>query len=355
MPEINLLGLTPNIPRANLEDYVITLYGRPKVGKTTFFYLLMKEVYKDAKAGLIVAFEEGYKALNGAMVQPVDSWQEYVSLVDQLVDNKDQLPFKVIAHDTIDRLYTMAVAFVLRRESRKDSKQYKAVQDIPYGKGHELIIGEIDAQLMRIQKAGLGLFFITHDKDKKFESRDGVSYDQTTVSLAARIGDLVLNMSDFIVFIDNAKEKVKDKVIDKRWIYLRADGSDMIAGSRFKNIRPRVEYDPAEFFEAFREAVESELENTTLKIDELSKTQADERKEESKSFIQEDKSERNAENTLESVMEQLDTLIKSQPTKVKTEISATIKGILGIANYKKVDDLEKLLEVKKAVEELLDN
>ena len=50
-----------------------------------------------------------------------------------------KLPFKFVAIDTIDVMYKQAVSYVLKRESRKDGKKYQAVNDIPWGKGHEYI------------------------------------------------------------------------------------------------------------------------------------------------------------------------------------------------------------------------
>lgn len=259
---INLMNLKVNVPKVRLEDYVFTIYGRPKAGKSTLFSKLVNEFYEDSSAGLLIGFERGYNALK-VMAQPCDDFSEFIEIVDQLEEGQGKLPFKFIAIDTVDVMYKQAVAYVLKRESRKDGKKYQAVNDIPWGKGHEYIEIEISNQLERIKRLGLGLFMITHDKDKKFESREGVSYDKTTCSLPDRIRNTILNMSDFINFIDIAKEKdeILGKLVDKRYIYFRADGSDLEAGSRFENVPNRIEYDVKEFIKTFEEAVKSSLDN----------------------------------------------------------------------------------------------
>lgn len=259
---INLMNLKVNVPKVRLEDYVFTIYGRPKAGKSTLFSKLVNEFYGDSSAGLLIGFERGYNALK-VMAQPCDDFSEFIEIVDQLEEGQGKLPFKFIAIDTVDVMYKQAVAYVLKRESRKDGKKYQAVNDIPWGKGHEYIEIEISNQLERIKRLGLGLFMITHDKDKKFESREGVSYDKTTCSLPDRIRNTILNMSDFINFIDIAKEKdeILGKLVDKRYIYFRADGSDLEAGSRFENVPNRIEYDVKEFIKTFEEAVKSSLDN----------------------------------------------------------------------------------------------
>lgn len=258
---INLMNLKVNVPKVRLEDYVFTIYGRPKAGKSTLFSKLVNEFYGDASAGLLIGFERGFNALK-VMAQPCDDFSEFIEIVDQLEEGQGKLPFKFIAIDTIDVMYKQAVSYVLKRESRKDGKKYQAVNDIPWGKGHEYIEIEISNQLERIKRLGLGLFMITHDKDKKFESREGVSYDKTTCSLPDRIRNTILNMSDFINFIDIAKEKdeLLGKLVDKRYIYFRADGSDLEAGSRFENVPNRIEYDVKEFIKTFEEAVKSSLD-----------------------------------------------------------------------------------------------
>lgn len=259
---INLMNLKVNVPKVRLEDYVFTIYGRPKAGKSTLFSKLVNEFYGDASAGLLIGFERGFNALK-VMAQPCDEFADFIEIVDQLEEGQGKLPFKFIAIDTIDVMYKQAVSYVLKRESRKDGKKYQAVNDIPWGKGHEYIEIEISNQLERIKRLGLGLFMITHDKDKKFESREGVSYDKTTCSLPDRIRNTILNMSDFINFIDIAKEKdeILGKLVDKRYIYFRADGSDLEAGSRFENVPNRIEYDVKEFIKTFEEAVKSSLDD----------------------------------------------------------------------------------------------
>lgn len=260
--EINLMNLQVNVPKVRLEDYIFTIYGRPKAGKSTLFAKLVNEFYGDANAGLLIGFERGFNALK-VVAQPCDEFADFIEIVDQLEEGHGKLPFKFVAIDTIDVMYKQAVSYVLKRESRKDGKKYQAVNDIPWGKGHEYIEIEISTQLDRIKRLGLGLFMITHDKDKKFESREGVSYDKTTCSLPDRIRNTILNMSDFINFIDIAKEKdeLLGKLIDKRYIYFRADGSDLEAGSRFENVPNRIEYDEKLFIKTFENAVKSSLED----------------------------------------------------------------------------------------------
>lgn len=342
---INLMNLKVNVPKVRLEDYVFTIYGRPKAGKSTLFSKLVNEFYGDASAGLLIGFERGFNALK-VMAQPCDDFSEFIEIVDQLEEGQGKLPFKFIAIDTIDVMYKQAVSYVLKRESRKDGKKYQAVNDIPWGKGHEYIEIEISNQLERIKRLGLGLFMITHDKDKKFESREGVSYDKTTCSLPDRIRNTILNMSDFINFIDIAKEKdeLLGKLVDKRYIYFRADGSDLEAGSRFENVPNRIEYDVKEFIKTFEEAVKSSLDEGQ-DVNKLKKEQELESKKAVEEYVKNNGVA--GEYTLEEKQEKLD--------KIKANISkldmAKLQKIMADHSITSFNDAEAV--PSKALDEIL--
>ena len=244
-------------------------------------------------------------------------------------------------------MYKQAVTYVLKRESRKDGKKYQAVNDIPWGKGHEYIEIEISNQLERIKRLGLGLFMITHDKDKKFESREGVSYDKTTCSLPDRIRNTILNMSDFINFIDIAKEKdeLLGKLVDKRYIYFRADGSDLEAGSRFENVPNRIEYDVKEFIKTFEEAVKSSLDEGQ-DVNKLKKEQELESKKAVEEYVKNNGVA--GEYTLEEKQEKLD--------KIKANISkldmAKLQKIMADHLITSFNDAEAV--PSKALDEILE-
>jgi hypothetical protein len=326
---IDLKGIKVNTPRANIEDYVFTVYGRPKAGKTTLFRDLVEVAYGDISKGLLIAFEEGYNALQ-VVAQPVNDFNDFVEVCNQLIEAKDELGFKMIGIDTIDEMYKSCVNYVLKREGRKDQKKYQALNDIAWGKGHEYVDTEIVTQLVRLKKAGYGLFFITHDKDKKFESRDGVSYDKTTCSLPERIRNTILNMSDFINFIDIAKEKeaVSGKLVDKRYIYFRANGADLEAGSRFANVPEKVEYNAKLFLQTFETAILSEF-GDSKKVEQAKIEQAKQKEETAKEYI---KSEKEPTND-ELVNEIKDKFIKAgDPAKLEMQKYMSDNGISSFAN-----------------------
>jgi hypothetical protein len=339
---INLKNLQPHRPKVDFRDYFVCVFGRPKSGKTSLFHAVVKEYYNgDMMKGLLLACEPGYNALAGIVAQDIEKWEDMLEVIDQLVKERNELPFEMVCIDTVDKMWDFATDYIIRKKRREDNKPYKTIQDIPWGAGHDLVAKEVDKQLQRLRRAGFGIWALTHDKDKRFESRDGVSYDKTTVSLTGRARDIILNMADFICFIDIAKEKNEDDVfVDTRYIYFRADSSDLEAGSRFKNVPIRIPYSAQGFLEVFKEAVMSEYEGVKS-FDKLLEEQQAERE----ARIKEKMKELTQEEVMEDVnvlIEKIDGKIKTLSDKQKKEVKEKFIEILGTANFKKETDPEKL-------------
>lgn len=152
---INVLNIAPNEPKALLEEYVILCYGRAKAGKTSLFYKLAKEKYGDLSKALLIGFEDGYKALKGIHAVSIEKWEDYLDLVNQLVENYDDVTYRWLGLDTLDRLYALASEYVVRKEriARKDAK-IKTLTDIPWGGGYNLADEQIQATMSKLIKAG---------------------------------------------------------------------------------------------------------------------------------------------------------------------------------------------------------
>ena len=249
-----LKKIKPNVPQADLKDYVTTIYGDPKGGKTTLSYNIGLEHYGNPEKTLLIGFEEGYKALPNIFAEGVSDWKDFLELRDELVEDKDETEFELLILDTIDVMSDMASDYIVRRESRADGKKYQSLSDIPWGRGSEQLKVEIRKAIDSLKRANYGLILVTHGKDKKIEPKVGQSYDTTTLSLNGKVLDVVKNISDFIVYVSVEREKVGGKTESKRYMYFRSD-SNLEAGSRFKHVPEKVEYGATKFLEVFKEAV----------------------------------------------------------------------------------------------------
>ena len=278
--------IEPHKVVADVFAYRYVIAGRPKSGKTSLIHGIVKEKYDgDLSKMLLLAFEDGYKALDGIFADDIDDWEYFQELVDDLVEEKDTVPFKILAFDTVDVMQDMCAKYVMKVRGRKDGKRYTALTDISYGVLHNLLKVEMATQIERLDKAGFNLVFLTHDKDKQFESREGLKYDKTILSLSGGVRDLILNKADFIVFIELGKELEKGVAVDKRWIYFRGD-SGLEAGTRFTKIPNRIEYSYSGFIDTVENAILEEYGGDAKAVEKAKKEQEKVRESKAKEFVE---------------------------------------------------------------------
>lgn len=91
---INLLTIQPHKVSRDLSGYITFIYGPAKVGKTTFGSKM--------PGHLILAFERGYNALPGVMIQDITSWGEMKQVVRELKKPEVKAVYKSIIIDTVD-------------------------------------------------------------------------------------------------------------------------------------------------------------------------------------------------------------------------------------------------------------
>jgi len=332
---------------ADVFQYKYIIAGRPKSGKTSLIHGIIKEKFDgDLSKLLLIAFEKGYSALDGVHADDINDWNDFIELVDELVESKDDITYKVLALDTVDVMGKMATDYVLKTQSRKDGKRYTAINDLAYGKGYELLEREMGDQISKLDRAGFSLFFLTHDKDKQFETREGLKYDKTILSLSGRVRDLVLNMVDFIVFIELTKELIKGVPVDKRYMYFRGE-SGLEAGSRFNHVPNRIEYGFKLFIDTVEEAILAEYGGDKKAVEKAKKEQKVEQDKKVESYVDSVKNVK----TADELIEEIGLIVKDLKVADKKECGAYFKEHLGSVDYRKSDDeveLSKALEFVKS-------
>ena len=338
-----LNNVVKNEVKADILQYKQLIAGRPKSGKTSLFYGIVKEKFDgDMSKGLLVAFEKGYSALDGIYAVDIEEWEDFRDLVEELVDNKDEVSYKVLGFDTIDILIKLATQYVVAKQSIADKKRYTAINDIGWGKGYELLENEISEQVDKLDQAGYNLFFITHDKDTTMTTREGLEYNKTIISAGGRGGNYFRNSADLIVFIELTKEIDKGKKVDKRYIYFRGD-ADMEAGSRFKHAPVRVEYSAENYVNAIEGAIEKEY-GSKKAVTQAKKKQAKEAKQEKKEELE--------APGADELIKEIDEAVKSMENASKHELVEQLKTNFSTSNYRKMDDVKELQKVLKIIDSI---
>lgn len=233
----------------------------PKSGKSTLAYNLFKQ------DGLFLGFEDGTRALSGALAVPVSSWDDLVrdkkvdvngekvkrpSINKQLKNPDVQARYKVLILDTIDLAYEQCVRYVCEQEGVDD------ILDIPFGKGLKIADDIFKDQLLEWERLGYKLFFISHAEDKKLTIKDhkGVEREivKFTPSLHKRAFKIVSKMVDNIFF---AYVKVNENGTEERVVFTR-ETNVYFAGSRFKYLPSELPLDAEAIQKAISEAIEKE-------------------------------------------------------------------------------------------------
>lgn len=240
---IDLLALAPTEISNNLRGKFLLVYGAPKIGKTTLLSQLPKS--------LILAFEPGTNALNKAYVQPITKWVEAKQVLKDLRKPAIQEKFHFIGVDTADVAWDLCEKYICAQN------EVSNIADIPWGKGYALCKAEFSEFFREIALLGYGLCFVSHEGEKKFKNEQGEEYSQLCPALPTRPYDIVNKLVDIIGYIRTVRNPETNE--SKTFLFLRGDDR-FLAGSRFKYIEPRIEFNYENLVDAIMTAIDKQVE-----------------------------------------------------------------------------------------------
>ena len=231
-----LMNLEPTVVSRDLTGYITYVYGQAKVGKTT--------LAKDMGA-LIIACEDGTRAMSGAYAQIVNSWADIRTIARLLKDKNLKEKYKALAIDTVDIAGSLCEKYICNQND------VDKITDIPYGGGWGLLKKEFEEVFRNIALEGYAILFISHDKTKEVTRQDGTKYDKIVPTVSATFNNILKNMSDIICY------GYQEPGTEKRYMILRSDGS-IDAGSRFPYMESRIEFGYEPLVKALNDAIDKE-------------------------------------------------------------------------------------------------
>ena len=279
-----------NQVKCDIGSYIHYWRGIKKSGKTTLFYDLVQEQYKDLNKGLLIAIgdEIGYQTLDGLVYTETPTWSEFVEVIDELVDNKANNEFEIIGLDTADELVKLAKEEVkrLHKKAKGTVAEFNACFG-GYGTPRDMVVSMIDEQLARLRKGGYGIVIIGHTKIRDIKEKNGDEYQQLTSNLNADFDGIFANKADIVMTITVEKNINEDKHIDgtTRYMYFRSDGF-VDAGGRFSEMPDKLEYGAKNYIKAFEEGVRGAIkgEVSDKEINKRKKQEVEERAEKAAEF-----------------------------------------------------------------------
>lgn len=351
---------TKNVLKVDISNFRHYWRGIPKIGKTTLFRDLLVESYGDTKFGLLISpgNETGYKALSDIVAHETPTWEDFVETVDDLVENKEDNEFKLVAIDTVDELISIASDKVLKVHfARKSEKAFTLNAALGgFGQGHIMVQDLINDQIRRLELAGYGLVFISHTKIKEIKGKtEEDTYSQLTSNMESRFDKIFADKADLICTFMTVKN-VKDNKLEgtSRYIFFRNDGF-VDAGSRFNNMPEKVEMSAKNYLEAFNQGVVSSFgkpidqkEIERLRKEEIAKRDADAAKYVAKAKTG---SVENADSlkTAEDYISLIDKEIASLDKEGKRQKQEELKEHNVPTKYKELTDIEVLKTILKVV------
>lgn len=237
---IDLLSIKPHEVSRDLCGYTMLFFGQPKTGKTTICSQFPKT--------LILAFEVGYLAIGGAMVQPVNKWSEFKQVLKQLKDPAVKEMYSNICIDTVDIASDLCEKYICSQNG------VDSISDLAFGKGYKMMEKEFDETLRSIPQMGYGLLMISHAQDKTFKDETGAEFNQIVPTLGNKPRLVVDRMADVIGYAHPIED---EEGHTKTILYMRGTPR-FIAGSRFKYTPNYIDFTYDNLVNAIGDAIDKQ-------------------------------------------------------------------------------------------------
>ena len=346
MSLLNKISINTIVP--DLTKYYYFLQGVEKIGKTTFFRDLVLELFNgDATQGLLLAIgsEKGFKALDNIQVIEIETWADFVGIINELCATK-QHGIKLVGVDTYDELVELAEKEVLRLSRLETGKPCKSLNAAlgGYGAGRKRLCQIVDEQLSKLHTQ-CGLLVIGHTKIKTIKEQgitEDMEYNVLDSNLNKDYASVVSNKADVIAtgVIERQIEDGRTQNIQRN-LYLRNSGF-VVAGSRFRNVPDKIEFNAKKFIETITEAIKSSKTTDSIPVvkQQVFEQTVEEVKEEKQDLVEQAVNDNVFEEQIEDVVEETQELINVELNeKHLAQIQAKFKTAT--------------LEQKKLVKELL--
>lgn len=243
MARLSIFDLKKTVISKDLSGKYLLLYGKPKIGKTSFAAQIDKN--------LILAAEMGTNALDGLNVYPILKWTDVKAVLKELRDPRARELYNTITFDTITICGSLIESFICSREG------VTQIKDIPFGQGFNMVAQELQETLREITLLGFGLVLICHSKEKasQYTDEDG----NTLMSIEPDIGSkkitqVVNSVTDLIGYIG---VEFDNEGKSQRYLYTRQTPT-IFAGSRWRYLKGRIPFGYNELVDAIGDAIEKQ-------------------------------------------------------------------------------------------------
>ena len=245
---IDILNIEPSVISRDLKGKYICIYGREKVGKTTFGSKLPKSLFCNFEIG--TNFIAGIRAVN------ISKWSEFKLVLRQLEKPEAKQMYDTIVIDTISEAYSACETFTCAQAG------VQKLGDVPYGRLYADCKKEFESALRKITMLGYGICCICHSEIKKLPGKDDTVIEAVAPAMPSRAADVVNRLVDIIAYIDLQYDAEGNAV--RRFI--TRETPTIKAGNRLPYLEPIIPFSYESLVNAIGEAIDKQqqLDGATI-------------------------------------------------------------------------------------------
>ena len=193
MATIDIFNIEPSVISKDLKGKYIAIYGREKVGKTTFGARLPRALFCN--------FEVGTNFVSGVRAQKISKWSDFKLVLKQLEQPRAHDIYDTVVIDTVGQAYTLCEEFTCAQAG------VQKLGDVPYGAAYASCKKEFESALRKITMLGFGICCICHSEVKKESGPDETIIETVAPAMPSRAADVVNRLVDIIAYIDVSYDK----------------------------------------------------------------------------------------------------------------------------------------------------
>lgn len=242
MATIDIFNIEPSVISRDLKGKYIAIYGREKVGKTTFGAHLPRALFCN--------FEVGTNFLSGVRKQNIAKWSDFKLVLRQLGQPKAHDFYDTVVIDTVSQAYTLCEEFICAQNG------VQKLGDIPYGRGYADCKKEFESALRSITMLGFGICCICHSEIKKAAGPNETTIELVSPAMPSRAADVVNRLVDIIAYIDVTYDE--NGTAHRSFITRRTP--TIMAGSRLPYLDERIPFSYESLVDAIGRAIDRQQE-----------------------------------------------------------------------------------------------
>lgn len=242
MAVVDIFNIEPSVISRDLKGKYVAIYGREKVGKSTFGAHMPRALFCN--------FEVGTNFLSGVRAQKVDKWSTFKLILRQLEQPKAHDLYDTIVIDTAGQAYSLCEEYICAQAG------VQKLGDIPFGRGYADCKKEFEGALRKITMLSFGVCLICHSEVKKESGPNDTIIETVAPALPTRAADVINRLVDLIAYINVRYDENGNAIRE----FITRRTPTIMAGSRLPYLDPVIPFSYDDLISAIGRAVDKQQE-----------------------------------------------------------------------------------------------